>query len=75
MIFIFGLDDGKVEETETNNVEKCPRCGNVSRWIAAKQTMRASFFFIPVIPVKKSTITIALFAAMDSGFQKKNMIA
>jgi|AntRauTorcE11898_2_1112593.scaffolds.fasta_scaffold00552_5 hypothetical protein len=53
MIFIFGLDDGKVEETQTNSVQKCQRCGNVERWVAAKQVMRASLFFVPVLPVKK----------------------
>ncbi len=52
MIFIFGVNDGNVEEKQTNRTETCQRCGNTSRWIAAKQSMKASLFFIPVFPIK-----------------------
>lgn len=52
MIFIFGVNDGNVEEKQSNRTETCQRCGNTSRWIAAKQSMKASLFFIPVFPIK-----------------------
>ncbi len=52
MFLIFGVDNRKVEEKQSQKMEHCLHCNNTSYWLAAKATDNVSLFFIPLIPFK-----------------------
>lgn len=52
MFIIFGLDNKKIEEKQSYNMEHCFHCNNTRHWLAAKSADHVSLFFIPLIPVK-----------------------